>query len=91
MMSKDSRKIEDMKRDLPYGIWVCEDGREILFNRRYKPIWQRSPEGKVSPANSEEWVERIKTTTHFYKDENSPWRDKRSLDKCKVVLLEWNV
>jgi hypothetical protein len=22
----------------PYGKWTCEDGREILFNRYYKPI-----------------------------------------------------
>jgi hypothetical protein len=31
---------------LPYGIWLCADRREVLFNRHYKPIWQRT---RVSP------------------------------------------
>ena len=30
-----------MCHSLPYGIWTCADGREILFNRDYKPIWSR--------------------------------------------------
>ena len=35
-----SRSIIVRRRDdYPYGKWTCEDGREVLFNRRYKPIW----------------------------------------------------
>ena len=26
--------------DLPYGMWTCADGREVLFNRFYEPIMQ---------------------------------------------------
>ena len=27
---------------LPYGRWRCADGREVLFNRFYEPIWERT-------------------------------------------------
>ncbi len=30
---------------LPYGLWTCADGSEVLFNRRYAPLWQRAETG----------------------------------------------
>ena len=27
----------------PYGAYVCADGRQVLYDRHYKPIWQRRP------------------------------------------------
>jgi hypothetical protein len=27
---------------VPYGMWTCEDGREVLFNRVYAPIAERA-------------------------------------------------
>jgi len=27
--------------ELPYGMWTCADGRQVLFNRFYEPILQR--------------------------------------------------
>lgn len=53
--------------DLPYGIWTCEDGREVLFNRFYEPILQRRPGGPVEPATPGEWV-RWKRQSWFYDD-----------------------
>lgn len=41
--------------DLPYGVWTDKDGREVLFNRFYRPIWQRR-NGIVSAADSAERV-----------------------------------
>jgi hypothetical protein len=49
-ISRSGREIltrgSDFRRrnDLPYGKWTCPDGREVLFNRFYEPIWQRHPE-----------------------------------------------
>jgi hypothetical protein len=40
----------------PYGLWTCADGREVLFNRDYKPIWERSS-GEIKHANPNEWVQ----------------------------------
>jgi hypothetical protein len=44
---------------LPYGRWTCDDGREVLFNRRYHPIWQRRPGAAVERANPDEWVQWV--------------------------------
>jgi hypothetical protein len=42
---------------LPYGLWRCADGREVLFNRHYRPIWQRDRvDGYVYPADPDERV-----------------------------------
>ena len=46
---------------LPYGMLTCADGRTVLFNRRYKPIWQRTGLGEAAvPADPEEWVPYVK-------------------------------
>lgn len=54
---------------LPYGCWTCADGREVLFNRGYQPIWQRH-DGVVTECPPH-WVEQIVRTCHFY---NDGWR-----------------
>lgn len=49
-----------MRTCLPYGLWTCEDGREVIFNRDYRPIWQRNG-GSAWEADSREqvpWVEQ---------------------------------
>jgi hypothetical protein len=37
-------------------LWRCADGREVLFNRRYKPLWQRLPGCAAAPADPAEPV-----------------------------------
>lgn len=59
------------RRELPYGRWVCEDGREVLFNREYQPIRQRI-NGVVSYADRNEFVENIVSAEMFYNDYSSP-------------------
>ena len=27
----------------PYGMWTVADGRQVLFNRNYRPILERYP------------------------------------------------
>jgi hypothetical protein len=51
--------IEQMLEVLPYGRYIASDGREILFNRSYRPIWERLPDGIVQRANSNEWVDWV--------------------------------
>jgi hypothetical protein len=52
--------------ELPYGLWVCASGREVIFNRYYEPLWQRVDDC-VLPADSDEWVQ-WKTQGWFYND-----------------------
>lgn len=51
---------------LPYGCWTCDGGREVLFNRFYKPIWQRI-DGAVLAADADEWI-RWTSQQWFYSD-----------------------
>ncbi len=82
---------------LPYGKWTCADGREVLFNRGYKPIWQRLG-GCVSAADRNEWVKWEKQEW-FYTDFNSPVKchgaSKKKRDetirRCEAILNAWGV
>ena len=57
----------------PYGLWTCPDGREVLFNRQYKPIWQRMPGKSAAAADPGEWV-RFAKQAWFHDDHTSPRR-----------------
>lgn len=46
----------DVRHNLPYGRWTCADGREVLFNRFYEPIYQRLPGKKACEADPLERV-----------------------------------
>lgn len=59
------------RRMLPYGIWYCMDGREVIFNREYQPIAQRI-NGVVSHADRNEFVEYINREVKFYNDLHNP-------------------
>jgi hypothetical protein len=48
------------RNKLAYGKWTSADGRQVLFNRDYKPIWHRLPDGRVEPTDPEEWVPHVK-------------------------------
>lgn len=59
------------RRILPYGIWTCQDGREVVFNREYQPIFQKK-DGVNSFADRGEWVKDIVQTVYLFNDSNSP-------------------
>ena len=69
---------------LPYGLWTCADGREVLFNRGYRPIWSRVGKGPAQPC-AFEWV-RFRTQEHFFDDGNPPWCSPATLSKCERIL-----
>jgi hypothetical protein len=39
---------------IPYGLYICEGGREVIFNFRYAPLWERRDK-VATPADSAEW------------------------------------
>jgi hypothetical protein len=55
---------------VPYGVWVIADGREVLFNRLYQPIWQRRP-GRVVEPIEPQWIDWV-SERWFYGDGNAP-------------------
>ena len=57
---------------LPYGVWFCEDGREVLFNRLYLAMWERR-NGIAKPADQSEWVTHVRSGW-FYSDKDASQR-----------------
>jgi hypothetical protein len=81
-------KTELRWRTIPYGKWTCVDGREVLFNRRYVPIWQRRPGGRAEPADPTEWVPWVEQ--EWFADKVVRAAQKRQL-KSHQIMEEWGV
>ena len=78
--------VEQMVSQLPYGQWVAADGRIILFNRRYTPIWQRLPDGRIGRANPHEW---IKWTRQSWFDLGSARYERDARERLRKVLRDF--
>jgi len=82
------RPLCGLRHKLPYGKWTCAGGREVLFNRDYKPIWQRRLGGPTEAADPLEWVNFTKQEW-FYDDNSKPWKHLAAHKRCNQVLLAW--
>jgi hypothetical protein len=83
LRSSDTVTRHARKHYFPYGKWTCADGREVLFNRFYKPILQRMPGSSPEDADPTERVLWIKQEW-FYDD--------RTADKVQAAadaLRKW--
>lgn len=78
--------IEKMVSQLPYGMWVCADGRVVIFNRNYSPIWERLPDGTVQRANPHEW---IKWTRQSWFDLGSARYERDARERLRKVLADF--
>jgi hypothetical protein len=87
---KAPKEHEELRRLLPYGMWTCEDGRQVLFDRRYRPLWQRRPGQRATVADPNEWVAWEKQEWLF-NDANPPWRNEKTKSKCYKILEAWGV
>jgi len=79
-----------MRIVMPYGKWTCADGTEVLFNRDYRPIWKRRPNGVVVAADPDEWVKFAKQQ-YFFGDHSTPDEDPDSYRICMRQLRDWGV
>jgi len=84
--------FKPMRLTLPYGKWLCEDGREVLFNRDYTPIWDRSLDNVVGNISPDTYVHH-KDTVFYFDDATAPYyyENAHTLEKCLNVLKEWGV
>ena len=72
---------------MPYGCWTCADGREVLFNRRYVPLFERRPGGPVSAADPAEWVQFVRQSW-FYSGQDS---EKECRVRAWAALQAWGL
>jgi hypothetical protein len=91
-----SRREREMRERLPYGILACDDGREVLFNRWYQPIWERRPGEPAVEADADERIP-FAQQRWFFTDTNPPWgrRDPKAARatraRCQAILVAWGV
>lgn len=85
-----SNPIRPLRHELPYGRWLCADGREVLFNRDYKPIWHRRP-GEIAKRADPDEIVPFMQQEWFYKDGKQPWRSVKAEQKCNKILEDWGI
>ena len=90
MRNPPATPLRRLRHRLPYGKWTCADGREVLFNRNYKPIWQRRPGQPAEAADPAERV-RFERQEWFYSDVNQPWRNVEADRRCNAMLSSWGL
>ena len=78
--------IEKMVGLLPYGQWVCAEGRIVIFNRRYSPLWERLSNGVVQRANPHEWV---KWVSQSWFDLGSARYERDARERLRKVLRDF--
>lgn len=84
-----------MRATLPYGCWTEDDGAKVLFARDYRPMWKIYPDGKVSPdeGRRRRWGRTVNWVRmeHYFNDDNPPWRNKETAQKCKNILINYGI
>jgi hypothetical protein len=76
---------------LPYCV-IKWEGREILYDRNYQPLWERDANGVVTRSTERyrfKWADK-----HFYTDADvgaAPWENAEVLKRCEDVLREWGI
>jgi hypothetical protein len=78
-----------MRLRLPYGLWTCPDGSEVLFNRDYCAMWAKSG-GKVFSLEPDTWID-FKKTEYIFEEGISPWDSNEVERKCLRILKNWGV
>ena len=80
-------EIQVKRLSLPYGLWTCDDGRQIIFNRGYQPIWERPKNdgSRAFQADPKEWV-KFCSQQYFYSDRTSPTINKETYRRCLRIL-----
>jgi hypothetical protein len=66
--------FERWRQLCPYGKWSCADGREVLFNRYYEPLYERAADGTVTSfirVGKVTWIEYV-NQQWFFNDSDAP-------------------
>ncbi len=76
-------------RLLPYGIYRCHDGAMVLYDRWYRPMFRRAPDGNVKADDPCRRVPDIKDQCWFYEDGNCPRHSKAMRARCTAIRDRW--
>ena len=83
----DNQRHYDMYHNLPYGMWIMDNGDFYLFNRDYKPIlFVGGERNRIIVVNARDRRIEWKHEVHFYRDGNPPWKNKNTLKQLNDML-----
>ena len=71
----------------PYGMWTVADGRQVLFNRCYRPILERYPGASAKAVIEFEWVAWREQIWFFTEATPEPLR----VTTTNAVLAAWGL
>src|SRR5271166_3912502 len=79
--------VEKRRQLFAYGMWTLTDGRTIVFNRRYKPMFERLPgnDGWQEVEGCPRYKD-IKEEKRFYRDSYPEGQKKRASIEAMVEL-----
>jgi hypothetical protein len=86
--SVSREKFIRQKLRLPYGRWITEDGTEVLYNRKYQPlfVWRA---GTDKPERCDpHWIDGIVDEGWFYSDASANVIDRSKLYHALETLLD---
>jgi len=92
LVDEDYEKNRDLIKNTPYGVWLLEDGTEMLFNRKYKAIAQRDSEGsrRVAMDGTKHISDILKVKYHerYFRSERhfNPLVNQGNMDRCTMIL-----
>jgi hypothetical protein len=74
---------------LPYGVFVMEDGSQVLFDYHYRPIWQRPGEcSRAVRADPTAWFDWV-GVYWLYDHDLLPEHDEHLRDTLMLVVEEF--
>jgi hypothetical protein len=79
---------ESSRSKLLYGEWTTADGTVVLFDRKYRPRWRRTPDGIVTPADPSKWIDDILQEAWFY-TERASLTDREQINAR--IAAEWRL
>jgi hypothetical protein len=77
---------------VPYGIWHCRDGRQVLFNRFYTPIYERDrPGAPTRAARADEWIPWQRQDEVYVDGDFKPPRRAATMLRINAVMRVWGL
>jgi hypothetical protein len=87
-----NKKLDAWLAKVPYGIWHCRDGRQVLFNRFYMPLWQRAyPGAATRRARADEWVKWERQDAVYEDGDLKPARRAATMERINRVMEVWGL
>jgi len=71
----------------PYGVRVCDDGSQVMFDRSYRPMWSRPGERTIATrADPAQWIEWV--GMYFFHDDRPAPEHSKVMQECLIHVMQ---